>query len=44
MKKLQVNPLDQFGSPMEIVKIFGGKKQYLKALAKLEQAIYRKVA
>lgn len=44
MKILQVNPLDQFGSPLEIVKLFGGKKQYLKALAELEQEIYREVA
>ena len=28
MKILQVNPLDQFGSPLEIVKLFGGKIQY----------------
>ena len=44
MKILQVNPLDQFGSPLEIVKLFGGKKQYLKALTELEQEIYRKAA
>ncbi len=44
MKVLQVNPLDQFGSPMEIVKFFGGKKQYLKALTELEKEIYRAVA
>ena len=41
MKILQVNPLDQFGSPLEIVDLFGGKKQYLKALAGLEYEIYR---
>lgn len=41
MKILQVNPLDQFGSPLEIVELFGGKKQYLKALAELEQEIYK---
>ena len=44
MKVLQVNPLDQFGSPIEIVKLFGGKKQYIKALTELEQEIYRKAA
>ena len=44
MKILRVNPLDQFGSPLEIVKLFGGKKQYLKALIELEQEIYREVA
>ena len=44
MKVLQVNPLDQLGSPVEIVKWFGGKKQYMKALKELEQEIYRKAA
>jgi len=41
MKVLQVNPFDDFGSPIEIVKLFGGKRQYLKALNGLEQEIYR---
>jgi len=40
MKILQVNPLDQFGSPLEIVELFGGKMQYLSALIELEQEIY----
>ncbi|MCD6184254.1 MAG: DEAD/DEAH box helicase family protein [Deltaproteobacteria bacterium] len=44
MKILQVNPLDQLGSPLEIVQLFGGKQEYLKALVELEQEIYRKVA
>ena len=44
MKILQVNPLHKFGSPVEIVKLFGGKKKYLKALIELEKEIYRKVA
>ncbi|PHS20680.1 MAG: restriction endonuclease [Kangiella sp.] len=44
MKILRVNPLDQFGSPVEIVELFGGKMQYLKALAELEYEIYRNVA
>ena len=41
MKILQVNPLTQLGSPVEIVNFFGGKKQYLKALSELEQEIYK---
>jgi len=41
MKILQVNPLSQMGSPIEIVSFFGGKKQYLEALAELEQEIYK---
>ena len=44
MKILQVNPLDQFGSPMEIIELFGGKVQYQQALVELEQEIYRSVA
>jgi type I restriction enzyme R subunit len=40
MKILQVKPLDVFGSPMEIVDLFGGKMGYLKALCELEKEIY----
>ena len=41
MKVLQVNPFDAFGSPIEIVKLFGGKRQYQQALVALEQEIYK---
>lgn len=41
MKILQVNPLDQFGSPLEIISLFGGKKNYLQAITELEQEIYK---
>jgi len=41
MKILQLSPLNRFGSPLEIVKIFGGKKQYLHAITELEQEIYK---
>ncbi len=41
LKILQVHPLDQFGSPVEIVNLFGGKVQYQQALAELGQEIYR---
>ena len=44
MKILQVNPLNQFGSPMEIVELFGGKVQYQQALVELENEIYKNVA
>jgi len=40
IKILKVNPFDDFGTPMEIVGLFGGKKQYMQALTNLEQAIY----
>ncbi len=41
MTILQVNPLSKFGSPMEIVELFGGKEQYQKALVELEREIYK---
>jgi type I restriction enzyme, R subunit len=41
MKILQVNPLNQIGSPVEIINLFGGKKQYIGALAELEHEIYK---
>jgi type I restriction enzyme R subunit len=44
MKILQVKPLDVFGSPMEIVDLFGGKIGYLQVLSELEKEIYRSVA
>ena len=44
MQILQVNPLNQFGSPLEIVNLFGGKEQYLQALAELEYEIYSEVS
>ncbi len=40
---LQVNPLNKFGSPIEIVEFFGGAEQYSKAITELGQEIYRKV-
>ncbi len=41
IKILKVNPFDQFGTPMEIVNLFGGKKQYIQALTQLEHALYQ---
>ena len=41
IKVLKVNPFDQFGTPTEIIKLFGGKPQYLQALNQLEQALYQ---
>lgn len=38
---LQVNPFDKFGSPVEIIKLFGGKDKYLEALAELEKELYK---
>lgn len=41
IKVLKVNPFDQFGTPTEIIKLFGGKSQYLDALNQLEHALYQ---
>lgn len=41
IKILKVNPFDQFGTPTEIIQLFGGKKQYLQALNQLEHALYQ---
>ncbi len=41
IKILKVNPFDDIGTPMEIVSLFGGKNQYLKALSELELEIYK---
>lgn len=40
MEILRVAPLDQFGSPVEIVQAFGGKPQYQAALIELERSLY----
>ena len=38
---LQVQPFNQIGSPLEIIKLFGGKQQYLNAVRELEQELYK---
>ncbi|MEA1954471.1 MAG: DEAD/DEAH box helicase family protein [Campylobacterota bacterium] len=38
---LQVQPFNEIGSPIEIIKLFGGKQQYLHAVAELEQELYK---
>ena len=40
MEVLKLNPISDFGSPVEIVKTFGGRKKYLEALVELENEIY----
>ena len=37
---LQIKPFDEIGTPIEIVQLFGGKKQYLQAVTGLEKALY----
>lgn len=41
---LKVNPITKFGTPKEIVELFGTKQDYLKAVRELEDEIYRGVA
>ena len=41
---LKVDPFTQHGTPVEIVKLFGGKPGYLKAIRDLETALYQKAA
>lgn len=38
---LQVQPFNEIGSPIEIIKLFGGKQQYLHAVAELEHELYK---
>ncbi|MEM8483998.1 MAG: DEAD/DEAH box helicase family protein [Bacteroidota bacterium] len=40
MEVLKVHPISQLGSPIEIVRHFGGKKQFLQAVRELEREIY----
>jgi type I restriction enzyme R subunit len=41
LEVLKVKPFTEYGSPMEIVKTFGSKKEYLKALHELEIELYK---
>jgi type I restriction enzyme, R subunit len=41
---LKVDPLTHFGTPVEIVHLFGGKKSYLAAIEELETQLYREAA
>ena len=41
MEVLKVKPFTGYGSPMEIVKTFGSKKDYLKAIHELEIELYK---
>jgi type I restriction enzyme R subunit len=41
---LKVDPLTTFGTPVEIVSLFGGKQRYLAAIHELESEIYQEAA
>lgn len=40
-KVLRVQPLDRFGTPVEIVNRFGGRKQFEEAIKELEKELYQ---
>jgi type I restriction enzyme R subunit len=44
MEILKVDPLTAFGTPIEIINLFGGKDAYLAAIHDLETALYQKAA
>ena len=41
---LKLNPFAQIGSPVKIVKLFGGKEQYFAAISELERQLYQNIA
>ncbi len=41
---LKLNPFTQIGSPVKIVKLFGGKEQYFAAISELEKQLYQNIA
>ena len=41
---LKVDPLSTFGTPVEIVNLFGGKERYLAAIRELETQLYQEAA
>jgi type I restriction enzyme, R subunit len=41
MEVLKVKPLNEFGSPVEIINEFGSKEAYLKAVKELENELYK---
>lgn len=43
LEVLKVKPLSDMGSPLEIVKMFGGKKGYLEVISELEKQLYEEV-
>ncbi len=38
---LKLDPLNKIGTPMELIKSFGGRPEYLKALKELEEELYK---
>ena len=38
---LKVNPINKYGRPLEIMKVFGGKLQYHKMLQEIKERLYK---
>ncbi|MCC1485616.1 EcoAI/FtnUII family type I restriction enzme subunit R [Winogradskyella immobilis] len=41
---LKLDPLNKLGTPIELIKAFGGKQQYLSAIKELESELYNSIA
>ena len=41
---LRIDPLTKFGTPVQIISMFGGKPEYLRAVQELEQELYAEAA
>jgi len=41
LEVLKVKPLNELGSPIEIIGIFGSREKYLAAVEELERELYR---
>ena len=41
---LKLDPLNKLGTPLELIKAFGGKQQYLSAIKELETELYNSIA
>jgi type I restriction enzyme, R subunit len=43
MEILKVDPMTEFGTPIEIVNLFGGKNNYLAAIREIETQLYERI-
>jgi type I restriction enzyme R subunit len=43
LEVLKLPPLDKFGTPIEILKVFGGRDKFLEVIGEVQQALYSNV-